>query len=55
MKLAVALLAVLLFSAVPASARYNYGGGHHTSSHGGHYSGGPNSRIRQCYGTCGLS
>lgn len=47
MKLAIGLIAMILFSAGPAGARgYSYGGGHHSSSHGGHYSGGSGSSHR---------
>ena len=40
MKLVIVAFALAGLSAAPAFARPNYGGGHHTSSHGGHYSGG---------------
>jgi hypothetical protein len=40
MRLSIAFLAMILFSATGAEARYNYGGGSHSGSHGGHYSGG---------------
>jgi hypothetical protein len=35
MKLSIAFLAMILFSATAAEARYNYGGGSHSGSHGG--------------------
>jgi hypothetical protein len=55
--LGAALLAFLLPIPV-AQARYNYGGGHHSYSHGGHYSGGMGSSHRGGYyqgphGGCG--
>lgn len=41
------VVAVLSFaSSGPAEARYSYGGGHHSYSHGGHYGGGHGSSHR---------
>jgi len=47
MRIILALAAVVAFALASADARgYHYSGGHHTSSHGGHYSGGSGWR---CY------
>ncbi len=46
-RMTLALLFAASLLAVPAAAqRTHYGGGRHTSSHGGHYSGGRGSSHR---------
>jgi hypothetical protein len=46
MKLLVLTLSAILALSVPAKARYSYGGGHHSASHGGTYYGGSGSSHR---------
>lgn len=40
MRTIIAMVLVAFILPTAADARYSYGGGRHTSSHGGHYSGG---------------